>query len=77
MERIALTARGVERAYGVSRDRVAAAVQAGDLRGARIGRRTYTILRRDVEDWLERHRVAPAHPAQRVAEDLEQEARRA
>ncbi len=76
-QRTALTARGVEREYGIARDRVCDAIRAGELPAARIGRRVYTILRRDIEAWLSAHRVVPADAARRVDEVLGREARRA
>jgi len=71
----ALTARAVAREYGISRDRVRAAIRSGDLPAARLGRRSYTLLRRDVEAWIERHRVEPRTVAERVERALIREDR--
>lgn len=51
-QREALSLRGVERAFGINRRRLAEAVEAGELRAARVGKRKLTILRTDVERWL-------------------------
>jgi len=75
LDRLTLTARGVERLFGVRRDRVSAAVRAGELPGYRLGKRNYLILCRDVSAWLERHRVQPADPARVVDKVLRREAR--
>ena len=74
MGRYALSARGVERDYGIDRTAVAEAIRSGDLRASRLGARRFTLLRTDVEQWLRRYAVTPTARAQaRVHEVLEAE----
>lgn len=72
--RRALTLRGTEREYGISRAVLSAAIRTGDLPAARIGERRLTILARDVEEWLARHPVKTA-TGQRVDAILGRERR--
>jgi len=72
---IAYSLRAANRATGISRDTLADAIATGALPAARLGLRRYTILRRDLEEWLERRRVAPQDPAAVVRRILAREAR--
>jgi len=74
-DRRAITLRGVQRAYGIARDRVSAAIRAGELPASRIGARRLTILVRDVEGWIARHRISPS-AEQRVEQIRARERRR-
>lgn len=72
----ALSERGVEREYRISRARVADAIRRGELRASRLGTRRLTILRSDVERWIRSHAVRPSDSAAaRVDEVLERETR--
>jgi len=78
MDRHALSARGVEREYQIGRDRVIAAVRAGELPAARLGARRILILRTDLERWIRAHTIRPTTDARvRVDEVLAREAGRA
>lgn len=48
----AFSIRGLSRAYGISRRRIACAIAAGELHAARLGKRRFIILRRDAERWI-------------------------
>ena len=77
MERAALTLRGVERALGLDRRTISAAIKSGELPATRIGKRNLLILRSDVESWLRRHALCPnAHAEARVEQLLARESRR-
>ena len=60
MERDAFSAREVERRYGIDRGTISAAIQAGELRAHRLGRRRFLVLRADLERWLESFVVKPS-----------------
>jgi excisionase family DNA binding protein len=78
MERHALSARAIEREFGVGRDRICEAVHGGDLPASRFGKRRFAILRTDVEAWLRSHAFRPnAHAESVVERVLAREARRA
>lgn len=74
MERAAFSLRGVERAYGIDRRRIAGAIASGELPASRLGKRRLQILRADVESWLRSHPIAPS-VEHRVALILEREER--
>lgn len=75
MARHGLTARAIQREYGIRRERIGEAVNAGELPAARLGARRFLILRDDFEAWLRRHAVRPAgdHVERRVAALLDRE----
>ena len=78
MDRAAYTLRGVERALGIDRRTVSAAIRAGELPAARLGSRRMLILATDIETWLRSKAVRPnAHAESVVARVLAREARRA
>ena len=58
-KRRALSARGVEREYGVDRGLVGRAIRTGQLPASRVGRRRYLVFRDDVEGWLRAFKVKP------------------
>ena len=63
-QREALSAREAARTFGISADRICAAIARGELEAARLGTRRYQILREDLVSWLRRNRAAgaPARP---------------
>jgi predicted DNA-binding transcriptional regulator AlpA len=75
-QKSALSARGVEREYAISRAAVTDAIRRGELPAAQLGSRRLTILRADVERWIRKHAVKPIDfAAARVDEILEREER--
>jgi hypothetical protein len=77
LQRAALSVRGIEREYGVSRTRVMEAIRAGEVAASRLGSRRYSVLRTDFEAWLRRQAIRPtSHAEQRVAEILAREERK-
>lgn len=75
--RAALSLRGVEREFGLSRPFVAELVRTGELAGIRRGR-AIKVLRSDVEAWWRRQAERERSRAQAVVDRvLEREARRA
>jgi excisionase family DNA binding protein len=78
MDQTAYTLRGVERALGIDRRTVSAAIRAGELPAARLGSRRLLILATDIETWLRRHAIQPTARAELLVERvLAREARRA
>jgi excisionase family DNA binding protein len=58
IHRLGLTLRGACRQYGLSNRAIKSAIQSGQLRASRIGRRRLLILRADFEEWVRTHRVS-------------------
>lgn len=71
----ALSARGVARHLGVSLVTVRAAIVAGELPAARLGRRRLTILRADVDAWIRRHQIRPTDEDHAVLERVHERKR--
>lgn len=65
-----MSARAVARELGVAPDLILREVRAGRLPAHRIGVRRLLIRWRDVEGWLEAHRVRPTAHAERVVEQV-------
>jgi excisionase family DNA binding protein len=63
-----LSIRAAALRYGVSRDLLRGAIQAGELAGYRPGARTVRVFVEEVEAWLRSHRLTPAARAEAVVE---------
>jgi len=75
--RAALSMRGVEREYGLSRVYLGELIRRGEIPGIRRGR-AIRVLRADVESWWRREAARSTARAESVVERvLEREARRA
>jgi excisionase family DNA binding protein len=62
MERDGYSAREIERRYRIDRGKISVAIQRGELRAHRLGRRRFLILRADLERWLSGFVVKPGSP---------------
>ena len=56
-KRVALTIRGINREYGVSREWISERIKAGELPASRRGKRRVEVLRRDWEALLRRYLI--------------------
>jgi hypothetical protein len=56
-KKLALSASGVEREYGIGRVVIVNAVRSGELPASRLGAKRLFILREDLEAWVRSKRV--------------------
>lgn len=73
MDRRAHSIRSANRAYGIDRGTLAAAIHRGELPASRLGKRRLIILDDHLRAWIAAHRVLPASIEQRVEAALERE----